>query len=119
LEILVVEGLRCNRNLRELLRLEESNHIEDVSGARTLARALQENDYREGVSFIEIRSPMMGGMLCAMSSSRTILQCGEIRNTDNDIQREIDVYLDMNGAGRKLVFQTAFPSTCWTHFLVQ
>jgi hypothetical protein len=67
------------------------------------------------------QSPMIGAhaLRDVFKAYNYTLRRLQIRDAYHSIQREIDVYLDMNGAGRKRVLENAFPTTCWIQFLAQ
>jgi Ran GTPase-activating protein (RanGAP) involved in mRNA processing and transport len=117
LEILA-NGLRFNTSIRDLFL--EGNHI-GVRGSKCLARAMQQNDVLEGVFLDGNRLTRKGALLLrdVLKIKNMSLRRLQIHDEYHDIQLEIDVYLDMNGAGRKTVLQSSFPASLWSHFLVQ
>jgi Ran GTPase-activating protein (RanGAP) involved in mRNA processing and transport len=111
-------GLRSNNMLRDLFL--EGNQI-GLRGTRFLANALTKNDCLEGL-FLDGNCITNEGAYLLRDLLRTWnmrLRRLQIHDNYHDVQREIDVYLDMNGAGRRTVLQARFPSSLWPQFLAQ
>jgi Ran GTPase-activating protein (RanGAP) involved in mRNA processing and transport len=117
---LLANGLRFNRSIKDLFL--EGNQI-GLEGTKSLARALTENESSslEGVFLDGNRITRTGALILrdVLKTSNMRLKRLQIHDDYHDIQREMDVYLDMNGAGRKAVLQSSFPASLWSEFLVQ
>jgi hypothetical protein len=115
--MLLSNGLRSNQSIRDLFL--EGNHI-GLAGTQALATALEDNDCLEGVFLDGNRITRRGAFLLrdVLQTTNMRLKRLQIHDDYHDIQREIDVYLDMNGAGRKVVLQSSFPASLWSQFLV-
>lgn len=111
-------ALRSNQTIRDLFL--EGNQI-GFHGIQHLSFALLQNDCLEGVFLDDNRITRRGAtLLCqVLKTSNTHLQRLQIHDDYHDIQREMDVYLDLNGVGRKLVLKPTFPPALWPKFLVQ
>jgi hypothetical protein len=90
-------------------------------GARTLAWTFQEYDSQEGLLLDgkPITDDGAHALRDVLKAYNNTLRQLQIRDSYHDVQRQIYVYLDMNGAGRKLVCKPHFLTTCWPQFLVE
>ena len=114
----LAKGLMLNRTVKDLFL--EGNQI-GLRGTECLARVLSENNCLEGV-FLDGNEITREGALMlrdVLKTSNMRLKRLQIPDNYYDIQREMDVYLDMNGAGRRAVLQSQFPMSLWPEFLVQ
>ena len=111
-------ALRTNQTIRDLFL--EGNQI-SFNGIQHLSFALKENDCLEGVFLDGNRITRRGAtLLCqVLKTSNARLQRLQIHDDYHDIQRELDVYLDLNGVGRKCVLKPTFSPVLWPIFLVQ
>jgi hypothetical protein len=110
-------GLGPNRSIRDLFL--EGNHI-GLHGVQALALALKKNKFLGGVFLDGNPITRRGAYMLrnVLKHSNMSLKRLQIHDDYHDIQREMDVYLDMNGVGRKAVLQREFPVALWADFLV-
>ena len=96
----------------------EGNKV-GMLGAKHLAKALTVNDCLEGIFLDGNRISNEGAKAfrdVLKTENMTITRL-QLHDAYHDIQREIDVYLDMNGAGRQKALRAGFPLTLWPRFL--
>ena len=114
----LAKGLRFNRSVRDLFL--EGNQI-GMLGTTYLAQVLAKNDTLEGV-FLDSNPITRNGALIlrdVLKTSNMRLKRLQIPDEYQEVQQEMEVYLDMNGAGRKMVLQGTFPTSLWSQLLVQ
>ena len=110
-------GLGSNQSIRDLFL--EGNHI-GLHGIEALARALETNKYLGGVFLDGNPITRKGAYLLrnVLQHYNMSLKRLQIHDDYHDIQREMDVYLDMNGVGRQTVLRRDFPLSLWSDFLI-
>jgi Ran GTPase-activating protein (RanGAP) involved in mRNA processing and transport len=115
---ILAKALHSNRSICDLYL--EGNHI-GYLGARHLATALEVNHCLEGL-FLADGNPLSrqgAHTLCnVLRTSNTTMKRLQIHDEYHDVQREMDVYLDMNGAGRKCFILPSFPQCLLTDFFL-
>lgn len=114
----LAKGLNFNHSTKDLFL--EGNHF-GFKGAKSLAHSLTVNVTLEGVFLDGNRITKAGAEILrdVLKSSNMRLKRLQIHDDYHEIQREMDVYLDMNGAGRQTVLESSFPASLWSEFLVQ
>ena len=113
---ILARSLRTNTSVKDLFL--EQNSI-GYQGAMALAETLQVNRTLEGV--LLDRNPLteQGAhvLLEAVKRHNCTLRRLQFRDEYHHIQRECDVYLDMNEVGREAVLSDNFQLSLWPSFL--
>ena len=96
----------------------EGNKV-GLLGTKYMAKALTENDCLEGIFLDGNRISNEGAKVFrdVLKTENMRITRLQLHDAYHDIQREIDVYLDMNGAGRQKALKASFPLPLWPRFL--
>lgn len=114
---ILANALRSNRTVRDLYL--EGNSI-GCFGARYVASALEVNNCLEGLFLSDGNEREGARCLCnVLRTCNATMKRLEIHDKYHNIQREMEVYLDMNGAGRGRFILPNFPPSLLSDFLLR